>query len=399
MINGIERIAITKLDVLDGFDEIRLCTGYELKGKRLKTFPTDCADARERDAGLRIYAGWKTPIADLRMYDDLPRNARRYLEALAHLTGTRALARLRRPAARPDHPQSPRCHERHRHQFQDLPARCATAIVAGMLLYSQQVTDQLLARERQVVDLYASSLEYITSETSATGDFSFVFDEVIRTIDFPVILTDANNNPIYWKNLDDSLTRPGRKGWHTSGRMIEEMDSQNTPIRIALNDTIVLNYVHYGESRLITNLRWLPVPGNRPRRGVHSSRLRRFQLHQAERTEQYLGGNGKGNCASARHTALQHHGMDGTGEHEANPALGETLAEMENDIERLNKVTARFSKIGSTPDLKQENLTEVIEGVIHYISKRLPKTGRKVELVIDTPGIFTRISTGNCSSG
>ncbi len=61
---------------------------------------------------------------------------------------------------------------------------------------------------------------------------------------------------------------------------------------------------------------------------------------------------------------------------------------MQNDVERLNKVAARFSKIGSPPDLKEENLTEVIEGVIHYISRRLPRSGRKVELLIETPGEF-----------
>ncbi len=77
----------------------------------------------------------------------------------------------------------------------------ASALVVGMLLYSQRLTDQLLSRERQVVDLYAKSYEYITGEKSTTGDFSFLFEEVIQTIDFPVILTDTNNVPLYWKNL------------------------------------------------------------------------------------------------------------------------------------------------------------------------------------------------------
>ncbi len=61
---------------------------------------------------------------------------------------------------------------------------------------------------------------------------------------------------------------------------------------------------------------------------------------------------------------------------------------MQHDVERLNKVAARFSKIGSTPSLKEEDLAEVIEGVIRYISKRIPRSGRKVELTIETPGEF-----------
>jgi hypothetical protein len=62
---------------------------------------------------------------------------------------------------------------------------------------------------------------------------------------------------------------------------------------------------------------------------------------------------------------------------------------MEHDISRLNKVAARFSKIGSNPSLKEENLTEVIEGVIGYIAKRIPRSGKHIDLVIETPGTFT----------
>ena len=265
----------------------------------------------------------------------------------------------------------------------------ATAIVVGMLIYSHQITEQLLARERQIVDLYAKSYEYITSETSGTGDLSFLFDEVVRTVDFPFILSDANNNPIYSKNLDDSLmTREERLAYEH--RMIEEMDSQNTPIRIALNDTLVLNYVHYGESRLVTDLRRLPyleivfgavfilvayIGFSYIKRSEQSN----IWVGMAKETAHQLG-TPLSSLMGWMERARSHAGDS--------PDLLETITEMQNDVERLNKVAARFSKIGSTPNLKEENLTEVIEGVIQYISKRIPKSGRKVELLIETPGEF-----------
>ncbi len=59
------------------------------------------------------------------------------------------------------------------------------------------------------------------------------------------------------------MTREERLAYER--RMIEEMDNQNKPIRIALNDTLVLNYVHYGESRLVTEPPLASLPGNRPR--------------------------------------------------------------------------------------------------------------------------------------
>jgi adenylosuccinate synthase len=89
MVNGISRIAVTKLDVLDTLEEIKVCIGYEHNGKRLKSFPTHLASLGTITPVYESYEGWKTPLEDLRSYGDLPRNAQKYLEALAHLTGTR----------------------------------------------------------------------------------------------------------------------------------------------------------------------------------------------------------------------------------------------------------------------------------------------------------------------
>jgi adenylosuccinate synthase len=88
MVNGITRIAVTKLDVLDAFDEIRVCVGYEEGGRRLKGFPAD-SDRLDRVTPVyESFPGWQTPIAECRRVEDLPAEARRYLDALADLTGT-----------------------------------------------------------------------------------------------------------------------------------------------------------------------------------------------------------------------------------------------------------------------------------------------------------------------
>ncbi|MEK9138217.1 MAG: adenylosuccinate synthase [Bacteroidota bacterium] len=88
MINGIEKITITKLDVLDQLDEIKACIGYEYEGKQLKTFPTDVKSLTHIRPVYESFEGWQTPLAQVRSYADLPANARRYVEALAHLSGT-----------------------------------------------------------------------------------------------------------------------------------------------------------------------------------------------------------------------------------------------------------------------------------------------------------------------
>jgi len=88
-VNGIQRLAITKLDVLDDFDEICVCTGYVLNGKRLRSFPTDIHTLNSVVPEYRTFKGWKANIADVRSYKKLPRAARTYLEFLQRALRTR----------------------------------------------------------------------------------------------------------------------------------------------------------------------------------------------------------------------------------------------------------------------------------------------------------------------
>jgi signal transduction histidine kinase len=269
----------------------------------------------------------------------------------------------------------------------------AAAIVIVMLLFSQHITERLLQNQREVVDLYAKSFEYIASDRSTTGDFSFLFDEIIRTIDFPIILTDPENNPIFWRNIPLDTTQSEDRQQEYLRKIIAGMDEQNEPIRIALNDTLVLNLVHYGESELIRLLRWLPVieislatifvlVAYIGFSYIKRSEQSNIWVGMAKETAHQLGTPLSSLMGWLEIIRSRVHGLDSTD-------LEEPVSEMEHDIERLNKVAARFSKIGSRPDLKEENIGEVIGGVMAYIGKRIPKTGKNVELVVETPGTFT----------
>ncbi len=88
MVNGIQSIAITKLDVFDNFSEIKICIGYEYQGRRLKTFPTDVKSLDHITPVYETFEGWKTPLANVTSFTQLPTKAKRYLDALSHLTGT-----------------------------------------------------------------------------------------------------------------------------------------------------------------------------------------------------------------------------------------------------------------------------------------------------------------------
>ncbi|MFN0156587.1 MAG: adenylosuccinate synthase [Bacteroidota bacterium] len=88
MVNGIRNVAITKIDVLDGFDEINVCIGYEHEGRRLKAFPTDVQTLEHITPVYETFAGWKSTLSSITLYSSLPAQARTYLDALARLTGT-----------------------------------------------------------------------------------------------------------------------------------------------------------------------------------------------------------------------------------------------------------------------------------------------------------------------
>lgn len=88
-VNGIERIAITKLDVLDDFDEINVCTGYTLNGKKMTGFPTDVQTLEAIELEYRVFKGWKTKTSEVRSYGNLPARARTYIEAIGKILRTK----------------------------------------------------------------------------------------------------------------------------------------------------------------------------------------------------------------------------------------------------------------------------------------------------------------------
>jgi len=81
-INGIQRIAITKLDVLDDFDEIKACVGFAIGGKKLNHFPSDAQTLDAVEPMYQSFKGWKSKTSGIRSYGKLPAEAKKYIEAI-----------------------------------------------------------------------------------------------------------------------------------------------------------------------------------------------------------------------------------------------------------------------------------------------------------------------------
>lgn len=259
----------------------------------------------------------------------------------------------------------------------------AVLIVVGTLLYTHYIVRQLLIKEGKIADLYARSLEYLVSTPFDQSEVSFIFNEVVlQSIDFPMALTDDKNSPLSdfrltTRNIkiDTTLTTERQMEFLTS--YISDLDGQNDPIRVVIRTSpkdSLIQLLHYGESDFVTKLRWLPyieigVAGMFILLGyIGFSYIKRNEqsniwVGMAKETAHQLGTPLSSLMGWIE--MMKSYAAD-------NPKQSGTIAEMEHDLNRLQKVTERFSKIGSRPSLKPENINEVIESVIGYYRHRLP---------------------------
>jgi adenylosuccinate synthase len=87
MTNGISRLAITKLDVLSGFEKIKVCVGYRYRGEILSDFPSNINVLKDCEPVYEEIEGWKEDISSAREFGELPHQARNYIRKIEELTG------------------------------------------------------------------------------------------------------------------------------------------------------------------------------------------------------------------------------------------------------------------------------------------------------------------------
>jgi adenylosuccinate synthase len=118
-LSGVDELAIMLLDVLGGLEELRICTAYEIDGRRTTQFPSQIGDLERAVPVYETLPGWAEELAAVRHEHDLPAAARRYVDRIAELVGRpvtivsvgpdRAQTIIRAPEAtrRPWHPPLP----------------------------------------------------------------------------------------------------------------------------------------------------------------------------------------------------------------------------------------------------------------------------------------------------
>lgn len=265
----------------------------------------------------------------------------------------------------------------------------ALLIAGGTLFYTQNLVQKLQERERQIVELYAKGIEYVANTNSPDVDITFLFDNIIKPIDFPIVLTDKDNvvnirnkTDVRNINFDSTLTNTELKSFFNE--KIKKMDELHPPIEVTYADTIVLTKIHFGDSELIEQLKFYPylqiiiaslfiIIGYIGFSNIKRSEQSNIWVGMAKETAHQFGTPLSSLMGWLEMLKLNFHDSN---------KVSDIAEEITSDIEKLNKITFRFSKIGSKPELKENNVYEVISKVVDYFQRRLPQTGKSVELSV-----------------
>lgn len=86
---GLTSLAVTKIDTLAGLDKIKVCVGYKFNGEVIDYFPASLEDLALCEPVYEEFDGWDDSVADARSYDELPENAKKYLNRISEFTNTR----------------------------------------------------------------------------------------------------------------------------------------------------------------------------------------------------------------------------------------------------------------------------------------------------------------------
>ena len=253
-------------------------------------------------------------------------------------------------------------------------------LVVGLFSYTRYLSSELREDNREVVKMYAEIIAKTVKDDSNTN-INFIFDNIIKKVKFPIIQSGRNKNPQLWTNLPENIDSDRDRL-----KLILSMDKINKPIPLVFDDKIngpiTFGYLHYGDSRLIQKIQiWTYIEilsigifilfGFIGFSFIRNSEKQHIWVGLSRETAHQLG-----TPVSALLGWLDYLKND-------NSNIEKILPEMESDIERLQQVSRRFSKMGSKPEMEYFDLSKRVESVLSYLNRRIPTLGKKVDLVND----------------
>jgi signal transduction histidine kinase len=244
----------------------------------------------------------------------------------------------------------------------------ALAVMIGLssILITNLLVEKLAVEERKKMEIWAEANREIGNMESEIEDFSFFLRIIQENETVPVIVVDDNERILLHHNLN-----PARSASHEYlERRLASMKKQNSPIEIEIMEDIS-QFIYFGDSSILVWLGWYPYI----QLGVIILFLvaayYAFSIsRKAEQNQVWLGMSKETAHQLATPTSSLMAWLEIMKEKDQDSVM---ISELEKDIRRLEKITARFSRIGSKPRLKNENVIAVIDNAIEYIRLRAPK--------------------------
>lgn len=272
--------------------------------------------------------------------------------------------------------------------WRTLVAIIAILIVSGTIVYSRYLANKIAGEERQKVEEWVEAGKFIFN-SPADADTRLPFKIIQNNEnDVPIIETNENDSIIQFINLDSSRITDDK---NYLAKKLREFKAQNEPI-IWINplDGKQRNLYYYGESQLLKEVRYYPIVQLiivglfiiitlLALRSSYRSAQNQVWAGMAKETAHQLG------------TPVS--SLQGWVEMiRQNPDNDKIVSELQKDVSRLQLITDRFGKIGSTPQLETKNIVAQINAMVDYMKKRAPG---KVSISLNTNGqeeIFAAIS-------
>lgn len=260
----------------------------------------------------------------------------------------------------------------------------ALGIVGASLYYTSRLANALAAEEQKNAKQISEGLRVLANPESSNQDLNLALSLIDQNTSIPFMLVSEGNNILSHRNIDTSNVQDVPM---LMKKKLQEFRNQREPIRVEAGG--ITQYVYYGESVLLKQLRYFPY--------IQLTIIVLFlvvvviAIMAAQRSIQnqvWLGLSKE--TAHQLGTPLM--ALDGwmeiLREHECN---AEAVSEMEKDLSRLKLIAERFSKVGSEPQLKDENLIERLGQMVDYMQKRAP-TKVRIELHTKEDDVPVRIS-------
>ena len=219
-------------------------------------------------------------------------------------------------------------------------------------------------------------------------EFEEIVEKIIRAVNFPMILTSTTAGTApeimdHTLKIPDDLDPEARRSLFLN--TLRRMDSMNSPVPVNFGGKTVM-FIHYEDSELIQALRWFPFIEFGIMGGFILLGFSGFQfIRNAERKGIWVGLSKE----TAHQLGTPLSSLLGWIELlKQNEQAGETskiVEEMERDLQRLNQVADRFSKIGAGVKLKGHSIRELVEPVLGYVQRRIPQWGKSITVEFDCP--------------